>query len=84
MAISPDWKVYNPQGQYVAACKHPEDAAAIVALYGNGTKIKLGHIVTVWHEGHETQPAGESFDFVASTCLARRRQHYEKLGIRHY
>ncbi len=71
MANSPNWKVYNPQGVYVASCKHPEDAACLIVLYGTEAKIKWGHNKVVWHEGHEDQFASESYDHVAA--VARRR-----------
>jgi len=71
MASAPQFKVYNPSKEYVAACKHVEDAAALVALYGDGATIRSGHTTIVWTEGQETQPAGESFDFVAE--LAHQR-----------
>lgn len=73
MAASPNWKVYNPSGEYVAACKHAEDAAALVALYGDGAKIKHRHGETVWHEGEEQQRAAESYDHVMLVCLERVR-----------
>lgn len=67
MASAPRWKVYNPQGEYVAACKHVEDAACLVAFYGDGATIRDGHGIRgiVWHEGKEGQPAAESYDHVA-------------------
>ena len=71
MAGSPAYKVFNPSGEYVAACKHPEDAAALVALYGTGSAIKYGHGKAVWREGKEAIPAGESYDVVASTVRER-------------
>lgn len=73
MAASPQWKVYNSAGEYVAACKHVADAAALVALYGDGATIRGGHSrsLTFWHEGAEHQPAGESYDHVADVVAAR-------------
>ena len=73
MAAAPRLKVYNPGGVYVAACKHIEDSAALVALYGDGATIRNGHRATdiVWAEGREEQPAAESYSFVADIVLAR-------------
>jgi hypothetical protein len=71
MSSSPTLKVYNAHGDYIAACKHAEDAAALAAFNGNGTTIRHGHKLVVWTEGKETHPAAESFDFVATT-IARR------------
>lgn len=36
MAGAPRFKVFDKYGEYLAACKRPEEAAAIVALLGNG------------------------------------------------
>ena len=73
MAGSPQLKIYNPDGEYIASCKYGEDAAALMALYGNGAKIKYQHGVTVWTEGEEAQPASESYDYVAQVIIERRR-----------
>lgn len=72
MAASPRFKVHNPQGEYIASCKHGEDAAALVALYGDGAKIKDSHTgIVVWKEGAEAFPAGESYDGVCNTMAER-------------
>jgi hypothetical protein len=71
MAGSPKLKVYNPSGDYVAACKHGEDAAAIVAGSGDGATIRLGHSRVVWREGAESFVAGESYDGVANLIAER-------------
>lgn len=74
MAGSPDIKVYNAKGVYIAACKFYEDAAALAVLNGDGTTIRLGHHKrhTVWTEGKETIPAAESYD--EATRIMRDRQ----------
>lgn len=69
---SPAWKVKNPAGEYVAALKHVEDAAALVAIYGDGATINYQHGKALWTEGAEDQPAAESYDHVAELCIARR------------
>lgn len=71
MAGSPTWKVYSGDGEYIAAVKYLEDAAALVAMRGDGTTIRYQHGVVIWREGKETQPAGESYDYVAETCRTR-------------
>ena len=73
MANSPQLKVYNPAGEYVAACKHGEDAACLAALYGDGATIRYGHNKSgiVWNEGSESFPAGESYDGVAALVAER-------------
>jgi hypothetical protein len=59
---TPALKVLNPRGEYIAACVHVEDAAALLALNGEGSKIKLhGRIVyTDGIDGH----ASDSYDAV--------------------
>lgn len=42
MAASPDFKVYH-RNEYRAACKYVEDAAALVAVLGDGAQIRYGH-----------------------------------------
>ena len=72
MAASPDFKVYFEK-EYIAACKHVEDAAALVAFRGKGATIRHGHKVSsiVWTEGSESQPAGESYDHVVEVVQQR-------------
>lgn len=66
-------KIYDPSGNYVASCVQPEAGAALMAMYGKGAEIRNGHAKknVIWREGSEAQPAGDSFDFVASVCNAR-------------
>jgi hypothetical protein len=73
MAQAPRWKVFDARGDYQAACKEIEAAAALMGLYGEGASIRLGHAKsnTVWIEGEEDQPAMESYDFVANTAFFR-------------
>lgn len=81
MAATPKWKVYSALGEYVAACKHAEDAACLVALYGDGATIRLGHNLICWREGGEIEAetgepiaASQSYDYVASVCEGRALQ----------
>jgi hypothetical protein len=71
MANSPRWKVYDHTGQYIASTKFIEDAAAVVALRGDGSQIRDGHSVVVWTEGKEDQSAGNSYDHVAIVVMDR-------------
>lgn len=66
-------RVYDRDGNYLASCVETEGAAALVALAGAGATIRNGHARknAVWVEGKETQPAGESYDFVAQTIVDR-------------
>lgn len=76
MSRSPKYKIINPQGEYVASCKYAEDAAMIVAAYGDGAKVRYdstnGRVV--WHEGHETTFAADSYDEVANVIHTRIRE----------
>lgn len=89
MANAPQWKVYDASGNYQAACKEIEAAAALIGFYGDGATIRFDHAkkATVWTEGHEDRPAHESYDFVAEVAEARRFQmHCEglrKAGMAH-
>lgn len=66
MAATPKYKIFMPDGEYVASCKYAEDAAALVAIFAAGATIRLSHKAkdTVWTEG-ETGDAAESYDNVA-------------------
>jgi hypothetical protein len=73
MASSPKLKIYNPAGEYVASCKYGEDAAMIIACYGDGATIRNGHSKRsiVWTEGAEDFNASESYDGVAGVIANR-------------
>ena len=73
MAAAPRWKVYDRYGEYIAACKYPEHAAAILGALGEGTELRSGHNRSrvVWIEGDEILAAGESCDTVADTAYTR-------------
>ena len=79
MASSPQWKVYNAAKEYKAACKDVEDAACLIALYGNGATIRIEHTLVMWTEGAEDQPASESYDHVAETVHRRLGEHRQKI-----
>ena len=72
MAASPQWKVFNELGEYVAACKYFEDAAAVVGMCDKGATIRLGHAkkYTLWIEGIDGL-AGDSYDHCTEVCLNR-------------
>lgn len=71
MASSPRWKVYTTSGEYIASCKYPEHAAALLASLGAGT-IRWGHALIVWTEGQDGV-ANESYDVVAEKCWQKVR-----------
>lgn len=79
MARAPQYKVYDMEGEYQAACKDAELAAAVVALLGDGATIRLGHAkgATVWTEGDAGDGhAGESYDEVAIKVHEREAERW--------
>ena len=58
MAASPRWKVYGPNGEYVASCKYVSDAALLVSNYRDGAVIKDRHKKIVWREGIDGKAHG--------------------------
>lgn len=79
MAASPRFKVHSPRGEYIASCKYLEDAAALVAAYGDGARIiDRRWRVLCWLEGQETQPAAESFDWVRITGESRIKERSDR------
>lgn len=72
---SPKWKVYNPDGEYIAACRYVEDALFLMAFNGDGSVIKFDHRVLVWTEGKEETRASESLDRAAVICDERLSAH---------
>lgn len=73
MASAPQWKVYDSTGNYQAACKEIEAAAALMGFYGNGASIRHGHDRSdvVWTEGEDERYASESYDRVAVVAQVR-------------
>jgi hypothetical protein len=70
------WKIYTG-GEYIAACKRPGDAAALVSIFDEGV-VKFrgsGITVTVWHQGKEDFDAEESYDDAAAIMEERVREH---------
>jgi hypothetical protein len=78
MARSPEFKIYDAAGAYQAACKEPELAAAVVAVLGEGSTIRHGHLSKdiVWTEGKDGF-AAESYDLTRDRIL-------ETLSARHH
>lgn len=70
MAASPKYKVYTSGGEYVAACKFAEDAAAVAGLYGPGATVRLGHKRVVFTDGIDGS-GGESVDNAAALIHER-------------
>jgi len=69
MASAPGWKCYL-NGQYMAATKYAEDAAALVAAWGSGV-VYWQHKAKVWIEGLDGM-AADSFDLAASLMIEHR------------
>ena len=72
MAVSPPYKVYDANEEYMAACKELEAAAALAAFYGPGASIRPHHKKAAWTEGIDGV-ASESYDFVVETIRSRQR-----------
>jgi len=73
-----------PAGEYIAATKHVEDAAILVAANGNGSTIRDGHgkADIRWAEGSEEFPAGESYDRVHEVVMQRCETAYKAAEAR--
>ncbi len=74
---SPRWKVHDENGQYVAACKLVEDAAAVLGGHLPGSCIRDGWAKNrvVWREGEDADGyASDSYDEVAETVERRARE----------
>lgn len=86
MASSPNIKVFNPQGEYIASCKLYEDAACLAGMYGDGAQIRIGHAksCTVWNEGSEDFSAAESYDGAAKIMADRWYQKQRKALVKSY
>lgn len=85
MSGSPKYKVYNPQGEYIASCKHLEDAACLAGMYGSGASIREGHAAkdVIWREGQEEFSASDSYDGAAKIMLDRMEAKYAAMVRRH-
>ena len=83
MAGAPKWKVYR-NGQYVAACKHPDDAAVLVSASGGEVRADHSPKWTVWREGQEEFSAGESYGRAAEVMLERLQDLKEAAHIKAY
>lgn len=74
------WRVLTPAGKLVGATAWPEDAAALVSNVERGSVRYAGpgfggrRAITVWREGEEASPAGESYDRAADTMMMRVRE----------
>lgn len=70
MARSPQLKVFR-NGEYVAACKHADEAAILVCVLGPGADVRLGHAKRdVLVTGDEIDR--DSYDATADLIHARR------------
>jgi len=79
MAASPNLKVFDANGKYMAACHEMEAAASLAAFYGPGSTVRYGHSkrVVLWTEGQDGQ-AGESYDAAAQVMYQRIEQRLNK------
>jgi hypothetical protein len=77
MAESPQYKVYTAAGEYEAACKHAEIAAAVVGVLGDGATVRYQHGSRLWTEGKDGK-AGESYDRAAAVINQRLAELHER------
>ena len=74
MASSPQIKVYDANGKYMASCKEVAGASLLMSLYGDGSTIRIGHRTIVWTQGEDADgDASQSYDGTAE--LIRTRVH---------
>lgn len=71
MSGTPGFKVFDAEGNYVAAVRDASLAAALIgsALY-EGARVKFNGRI-IWREGEEEVRSGESFDRAAEIMHAR-------------
>lgn len=72
---SPKWKLYNAEGEYIAACRYVEDALMLMAFNGDDSTIKFDHRTLVWTEGKEEIRASESIDRAVAIVDERMGAH---------
>jgi hypothetical protein len=65
------YHVFDAQNEARAVFVDPEDAAAFVAILGDGACIADPSGSILWTEGDERFPASESYDGVAEIVLQR-------------
>lgn len=74
MSKSPEFKVYDASGKYMAAVREIEAGAALLgSIYPGGT-IRLGHRTILYHDGVDGD-AGDSYDAVVDVCFQRLPYH---------
>lgn len=84
MSGSPVFKIYDAGGIYQASAKEIEAAAAVVSLYGEGSRIRYTHSHVVWVEGQDGR-ASDSYDstsrIVWDRIMAMQKRQYAKSCI---
>jgi hypothetical protein len=74
---APKWKVYLG-AEFIASCRYPEDAAALVAAHRDGGYVYYNHDLCVWQEGKEEFWAGENYDRAADIMRQRVKRERSK------
>ena len=77
MASSPDYKVYDADGKYQAACKDAVHAVVLAEFIGCGASIRWHHKYTVWTVG-TPQSVNKSYDDAENTVADRIKAIHEK------
>lgn len=71
MAKSPDYKVYDADGNYQAAVKSAALGVVLAGFLGEGATVRYGHKRVVWVEGAEDTTATDSYDEATSLIIKR-------------
>ena len=84
MAGSPNWKVYDEAGNYIAATKDPIHAVMLASCLMDGVTVRYGHARRdiVWTEGAEAPDAVNSYDRAAEIISERRARIFARMRAR--
>ncbi len=74
MAGAPEWKVYDADGVYMAACKELCGAATLATYYGAGATIRYQHGRPLWTEGMQADGKA-SEDYPRFSQIVHERKH---------
>ena len=74
MAGTPKLKVYSPSNEYVASCKHAEDAILVAGSYGNDAEVRWDHSknLVVWRVSADDDLTGDGESMVDAELVWQR------------
>lgn len=73
MSGTPKYKLFRGK-EYIAACKHPEDVAVLIAA-DMVDRVSYDRAVDVWTANDNSAVAAESYDDAAEIMVNRLHQH---------